>query len=368
MEFYVTAGPGTEGVLRDELCELGFRSARLNHGGIPFLGDWIDGARACLQSRIGQRVMLVLGRTSARTLEDVYEACREVEWQEFLTPSQTFAVATYAHESCGENPNMVTLKVKDAVADQCRAVFGARPNVDRESPDVRIFVYWARERVTIYLDMSGEPLFKRGYRQSGGEAPLKETLAAAMLRLSGWDRSTPLVDPMCGSGTLVIEAALWAGNHAPGLWRKRFGFERWANFTPEMAQRMSRLRGEMRRGVAGQMPRITGFDLDEEVLKTAQVNAQAAGLRLSFRRMPLRELAADGTRRLLIANPPYGVRLDASNQLYQELANAVHRLHGWRVCLLVGNPRLQQAIHLKPEAEYALKNGSIDCKLLVYEV
>ena len=239
MEFYVSAGPGTEAVLRDELCELGFKSARLNSGGIPFSGKWEDGWRACLQTRIGQRVMVVLGRFAAPDLEGVYDSVAEVTWSEYLTPRHTFAVSAYAHESTRTNPNIVALKAKDAIVDQLRHEFGERPNVDREDPDVRVFVYWARQKATVYLDMSGEPLFKRGYRSLGGEAPLKETLAAAMLRLSGWDREMPLVDPMCGSGTLPIEAAMWAANIAPGLKRERFGFERWANFNDAAAERFS---------------------------------------------------------------------------------------------------------------------------------
>lgn len=368
MEFYVSAGPGTESVLRDELCELGFKSARLNSGGIPFTGSWEDGWRACLQTRIGQRVMVVLGRFEASGLDGVYDSVSAVDWAEFLTPRQTFAVSAYAHESMGVNPNIVALKAKDAIVDQQRRDYGERSNVDRESPDVRVFVYSARQKVTVYLDMSGEPLFKRGYRSLGGEAPLKETLAAAMLRLSGWDREMPLVDPMCGSGTLPIEAALWAANIAPGLKRERFGFERWANFDDTAAERMRLLRGEMRWIAHGKLPRVTGFDIDDSALSAAEANAKAAGLRLSFRKMPLRELQADNTRRMLVANPPYGIRLDADNALYQELGAAVHRLRGWRIAILAGSPRCVQAIKLSPVATYPLKNGAIDCRLMVYEV
>ena len=368
MEFYVTAGPGTESALRDELSELGFRSARLNRGGIPFFGEWEDGWRACLETRLGQRVMVVLGRFPARDLQQLYDGAHELPWLDVITPQHTFAVAAYAHESCGENPNFVALKVKDAIVDSMRDQLGQRSSVSNDDPDLRVFVYWAREKATVYLDLSGEPLFKRGYRQAGGEAPIKETLAAAVLRMSGWDRKTPLVDPMCGSGTLVIEAALWAANVAPGLWRQRFGFERWANFSEDDARRLAELRGQLRGQGHGQPPRITGFDLDDAVLATAQDNARAAGLRLSFRKMPLRELQPDGTRRLLVANPPYGVRLDADNQLYQELCAAVQRLHGWRVALIVGNPRAIAGIRLRPEAEYPLTNGSIECRLVIYEV
>ncbi|MFA6931222.1 MAG: THUMP domain-containing protein, partial [Lentisphaeria bacterium] len=307
MEFYVTAGPGTEAVLRDELCELGFSQVRLNRGGIPFFGEFEEGWRACLQTRIGQRVMLVLGRFPAETADEVYAGARELPWATYLTPEKTISTGAYVHESCQDNPNFVSLKLKDAIVDRMREEFGSRPSVSRDDPDLRAFVYWTRGKATVYLDLSGEPLFKRGYRLTGGEAPLKETLAAAMLRLAGWDRKTPLVDPMCGSGTLAIEAALWAANIAPGIWRRRFGFERWANFGTAEAEEMAALRGQMRREATKQHPRITGFDLDEKVLESAQANARSAGLNLSFRLLPLRELQGEGQRRFLITNPPFGV-------------------------------------------------------------
>lgn len=367
MEFYVTAAPGTEAALRDELAELRFKQVRLNNGGIPFFGEWEDGWRACLQTHIGQRVMAVMGRFSAPDLENLYDAVQEIKWDTYLTPAQTFAVYAYTHASTGTNPNMVALKAKDAVVDQLRKTFGERPNVDKENPDVRIFVYWARGKVTVYLDLSGEPLFKRGYRLLGGEAPLKETLAAAVIRLSGWDRTTPLVDPMCGSGTLPIEAALWAANCAPNLRREAFGFQRWANFDDDAKRQLELLKGDIRRNRNPQLPRITGFDIDPLALDAAHANAQNAGLRLSFRKMPLKELQADGTRRLMVCNPPYGIRLDADNQLYQDLFNAVHRLKGWRIAILAGSPKCVAGIKLKPVETHPLKNGAIDCRLLVYE-
>lgn len=367
IEFYVTAAPGTEEPLRDELCELKFRSVRLNRGGIPFFGEWEDGWRACLQTRIGQRVMAVMARFKAETLEDLYDGASTVDWSRQLTPDRTFAVAAYVHESTGLTPDQAALKVKDAIADSMRRKFGRRSDVDRENPDVRVFAYMTRGKATLYLDLSGQPLFKRGYRITGGEAPLKETLASSILRLSQWDRKTPLVDPMCGSGTIVIEAALWASGIAPGLKREKFGFQNWADFGEEQERSLDAIKGELRRRGHEQPPRITGFDIDATALEHAQANARSAGLRLAFRQMPIRELQADGTRRFLITNPPYGVRLDADNQIYQELKSAVMRLHGWRVCMLTGNPALVRGIPKKPTAEYPLKNGSIDCRLVIYD-
>lgn len=370
-EFYVTAAPGTEGVLRDELCDLGFRSARLNSGGIPFKGRMEDGWKACLHSRIGQRVMLVLGRFYAHSLDELYSRATELPWEQFLTPAQSIACGAFAHESTGENPDFVAVRLKDAIVDRQRRLFhDDRSDVSRTDPDLRAFVYWGRGKATVYLDMSGEPLFKRGYRVSGGEAPLKETLAAAILRLSDWDGQAPLMDPMCGSGTLLVEGAMWAANIAPGIFRERFGFERWANFGAVQANMMREMRGEARRHATGQLPKIIGCDLDPHALELAAQNAKSAGLagKISLRPIRLRELQSDGQRRLVVTNPPYGVRLDAANQLFQEFGNAVARMKNCRVAVLAGSPRCISCIPLRPVERFPLKNGNIDCQLTIYEV
>ncbi len=371
LEFYATAAPGTEGVLRAELQDLGFRSARLNSGGIPFFGTLEDGWKCCLHSRISQRVMLVLGRFPARSLDQLYEGATALAWENYLTPAQEIACAAYAHPSCGENPDFVAVRLKDAIVDRQRRLFhGERSMVSRTDPDVRAFVYWGRERATVYLDLSGDPLFKRGYRVAGGEAPLKETLAAAILRLTDWDGQAPLLDPMCGSGTLLVEGAMWAANIAPGIFRKRFGFERWANFGAVQADRMRELRGDARRRATGQLPKITGCDLDPRVLELAEQNARGAGLagKISFRPIRLRDLQSDGQRRLVVTNPPYGVRLDGDNRLYQEFGNAVARLKNCRVAVLAGSPQCVRCIPLRPVERFPLKNGNLDCQLTIYEV
>lgn len=371
LEFYATAAPGTEAVLRDELRDLGFRSARLNSGGIPFFGAMEDGWRACLHSRIAQRIMLVLGRYPAPTLEALYQGATSLPWEQYLAPAQSIACGAFAHPSCGENPDFVAVRLKDAIVDRQRRLFhGERSTVSRTDPDLRAFVYWGRERATVYLDLSGEPLFKRGYRMAGGEAPLKETLAAAILRMTDWNGKAPLLDPMCGSGTLLIEGAMWAANIAPGIFRPRFGFERWSSFRSVQAERMRELRGEARRRATGQLPKITGCDLDASVLKLAEANARGAGLagKISFRPIRLRELQGDGQRRLVVTNPPYGVRLDGDNRLYQEFGNAIARLKNCRVAVLAGSPRCISCIPLHPVERYPLKNGNIDCQLTIYEV
>jgi putative N6-adenine-specific DNA methylase len=368
-EFFASAAGGTEDAVRDELSELGFRRVRLNRGGIPFFGPWEDGWRACLQSRTAQRIMVVLARFAAPGPEALYEGVQKVDWAPFVNPDLTLAVSAFLHASTITHSGFAALRVKDAIVDQLRDHGGRRPDVDRESPDVRVFLYLAQDRATVYLDLSGEALFRRGYRSGAGEAPLKETLAAVLLRLAGWDRVTPLVDPMCGSGTLAIEAALWAGNVAPGLFRERFGFERWANFDSSAAEALARLKGELRARAHGQHPSISAMDVDGAVLEQAKTNARQAGVRVRFRQAEVRDLRPDGgAARLLIVNPPYGQRLDADNRLYQEMATAFSRLSGWRLAILAGSPLIARTMSLKPFRRFELRNGDLPCELLLYDV
>lgn len=368
-DFYASASPGTEEALCEELRELGFASVRLNRGGIPFRGEWQEGWRACLQSRIAQRIMVVMARFPVPTVEALVTGARRVPWATYLTEHQTFAVAAV----CRGNPELANsdyaaLKVKDAIADTLRTPAGTRPSVNRDDPDVRVFLYVVENRATLYLDLAGESLHRRGWRQQAGEAPLRETLAAVMLRLSGWDRRERLVDPMCGAGTIAIEAAQLAGQIAPGLSRGRFGFERWANFGEADAQALRALCGDLRRRISPQPVRIVAADQDAAVLDIARSNARAAGVRLSFRQQSVLEMQGDGKPGIVVTNPPYGVRLETEADFPRRLAATFMRLHGWRVCLLAGTPAYAQHMSLKPRVSHPLRNGDLECQLLVYDV
>jgi putative N6-adenine-specific DNA methylase len=354
--------------LCDELRELGFSSVRLNRGGIPFRGEWQDGWRACLESRIAQRVQVLLARFPADAPMALYRGIQGIDWSPYITAAQTLAVSSVCRGSHLKHSGFVALKAKDAIVDQVRAREGQRPSVSRDDPDVRVFVYLVEDRAAVYLDLSGEPLHRRGYRQQTGQAPLRETLAAAMLRLSEWDRSTPLVDPMCGSGTIAIEAAQWSAGIAPGLARGRFGFERWANFGDEEAGALRAMCGELRRAGRSKRPRITASDMDPEMVDAARHNARAAGVKPAFRTQSFSTLQSDGSRRWLVTNPPYGVRLEAQPQLIHEMAATIQRLHGWRVCLLAGNEAFARSISLNPVTRHTLPNGALECELLVYDV
>lgn len=368
LNYFAAAIPGTEGALCEELRELGFQSVRLNRGGIPFRGTREDGWRACLESRIAQRIQILLDRFPAGNEEALYKGIQRIHWGSFLTLEKTLSITAICRGSTLTHSGFVALKAKDAIIDQVRTPEGARPSVDREDADVRVVVYIVDNKASIYADLSGPPLHRRGYRQETGEAPLRETLAAAVLRLSGWDRSTPLMDPLCGSGTLAIEAAGWSSNLAPGLSRERFGFERWANFTEEDAETLRHLKGELRRNRAGTQAKITASDQDPEILELARRNARAAGVKLSFKQRSFFDFQVTPVRTHIVTNPPYGQRLPLDSDFVRDFAAAVHRMHGWRVSILAGNPAYRKAIPVSVESAVPIRNGDLECELLNYEV
>ncbi len=368
LEFFATASGGTEKALQRELIELGFRSVRLNSGGVPFRGDITEGWRACLHSRIAQRIQIVLGRFEAPDEKTLYDGVRSFDWASRLTPEHTLSVSAFCHSSNLTHSGYIAQKSKDAIVDMLRDRHGRRPDVDRRDADVRVFVYLARDRATLYLDLSGAPLFQRGYRTEKGEAPLKETLAAAMLMYSGWDRRTPLWDPMCGSGTIAIEAALWARNVAPGISREKFGFERWADFDEECAEIMRRMRGEARRNAAGEMPGILASDNDPLVLETAKANARRAGTRIAFRQMKIEDIEPDSSPRFVISNPPFDRRLGVDEGFYRRMGAALSRLHGSTAAVLSANPLAMKYIPAKEKSSFTLKNGDLDCRLAVFDI
>lgn len=367
-EFFAAAIPGTERALCEELRELGFSSVRLNRGGVPFRGPWRDGWRACLESRIAQRIQLLVARFPAPTQDALYAGIRSVDWSPFVTHRQTLSVNAVCRSNQINHSGFAALKVKDAIVDQVRENTQQRPSVDREDADVRVFMHLANDKAAVYLDVSGGALHRRGYRTETGDAPLRETLAAAIIRLSGWDRQSLLLDPMCGSGTIAIEAALWSANIAPGLTRERFGFERWATFDAEKAEALKRLRGELRRAAAGTSAHIVASDVDPVVLEAAKANARAAGVRLAFKQRDVLDLQAGGAPGLVVTNPPYGVRLEKAPDFCQKVGGVFSRLHGWRVCILAGSPDYLRDISAKPKFTVPLSNGDLKCELLTYDM
>lgn len=368
MEFFASASKGTEKALQIEMLELGFRSVRLISSGITFQGAIEEGWRACLYSRIAQRVYIVLARFNAESEIKLYNEIKSFDWAKYLTPRHTLSVSSYCFSSNLNHSGYVAQKTKDAVVDKLREEFGERPNVDRINPDMRIFVYLANNKATLYLDLSGTALFQRGYRLEKGNAPLKETLAAAIIMYSGWDRRSNFWDPMCGSGTIPIEAALLAANIAPGIFREKFAFERWADFQPEDREKMRTMRGEARKNVNHNLPAITASDINPSMIEIAKANARRAGVKISFKVFDFTRTEANNSRKFIISNPPFDKRLSVDKQFYSKLGAALSRMHNSTVGLIGSNPQIFKSIPAKKLKSIKLKNGDIDCEFRIFVI
>jgi 23S rRNA G2445 N2-methylase RlmL len=368
MEFFATAAKGTEPALRDELRELFLRHVRADRGGVHFEGSLADGFKACFHSRIAVRVLTPLARFAAPDGDALYQGVREVDWTPHVSPRHTVAVSASCRSSGLTHTQFIAQRTKDAVVDQLRDRLGQRPSVDRDDPDVAIFVHLVKDEATVYLDLAGEPLHRRGYRTEAGAAPLKETLAAAIVRLSGWDRTSPLIDPMCGSGTLLIEGALLAAGVPPGGLRRRFGFERWASHDERARQAMRELREQAAARRPSLPPVVLGSDLDPAVVAIARANAARAGVNVTFERRPLIDLRPTAMPGFLVTNPPYGHRLEEGEQLAQELTAVARRLRGFQIAILAGSPALPRSLPFRPDRAVALFNGDLECRLMLYSM
>ena len=366
MRFFATAAKGTEPALRDELRELRLPKIRADRGGVHFEGQLRDAARACLWSRVGVRVLLEVAQLEAADDERLYDGVRSVDWTRWMTPRTTLAVRAHCRSSRLTHSQYVAQKTKDAVVDGLRDALGARPSVDKDDPDVRIAVHLVRDRATLYLDVGGSSLHERGWRSRAGIAPLRETLAAAVLRLSGWDRQRPLVDPMCGAGTIAIEAAGWSRGMAPGLAHERFGLERWASHDDEERQWLRSLREEARASARPHGATVFARDVDPRAVELARDNARAAGVELVVEQGDVRDLAPLEPAGFVVANPPYGERLATDDALAADLAKALRRMRGHTGALLAGTPALGRAMRREPDRWWILFNGPIECRLLVY--
>lgn len=369
--FFATAAKGIEEVLADELRGLGIQVDAVETGGVRFRGDMEACYRANLWLRTANRILIPLSEFSCSTPEMLYDGVRSLNWAKYLTPEMTMAVDCSLRDSFTTHSGWVALKTKDAIVDDLRERLGRRPNVDPANPDLRVNVHLAKNRCTISLDSSGTPLDRRGYRIDRTEAPLRETLAAALVKLSGWDGSGPLIDPMCGSGTIVIEGALAAANRAPGLLRK-FGFERWPGHRQGLWSELVKEAKVMikERPVAA----LLGYDIDGKALEAARNNAGRAGVGsiVTFARGDIRNLQPPPQKGVLIFNPPYGERLGEIEKLkpfYKEIGDVMKkRCSGYTAYILTGNPELAKSVGLKPSRRIVLYNGPIECRLLKYEL
>jgi len=358
-------------LLAAELDELGASDIGTVEGGVGFGGTLPLAYAANLHSRIASRMLWEIGSGRYRNEDDVYRGVYALDWQRLFDPGLTIRVNVAAVASPLKSLEFTTLRIKDAACDKFRAQTGSRPSVDTAQPDVRIHAFLDAERFTIYLDTSGEPLFKRGSRQMAGEAPLRENLAAGILTLAGWTPGTPLLDPMCGSGTLLIEAAQIARGIPAGLKRK-FAFEKLRNF--DVAEWV-RIRGDAEARIRNDARTpIFGSDLFGDALKLARENLATAGLAdtVSLKQANVLEISAPAAEGVLVTNPPYGVRLGEQESLaafYPQLGNALKKkFAGWRVYLFTADLRLPKLIGLSPSKRTPLYNGPLECRLYEFKM
>lgn len=379
LRFFATTARGLESMLAEELHALAATAVEQQRAGVAFSGTLETAYRACLRLRTASRVLLHLSTFPCADETDLYAGVHAVPWLDHLTPDGTLAVDCTTSHPRLTHSHFAALKTKDAVVDQLREQSGRRPSIDKLHPDVRLNLHLERQRGILSLDLSGESLHRRGYRAEGGEAPLKENLAAAILLLAGWpDKAragVPLLDPMCGSGTFLVEAGWMATGRLPGLGR-RFGFERWQGHSPKLWQRLLQEAAAEERDRPRYPLTIVGSDVDEHALGRARQNLARAGLtgivRLERRALadcqPLPSSPAMAPRGLLVVNPPYGERLgdkQTLGPLYQELGDVLRRrFMGWEAFVLAGDLELAQHIGLKPRRRHLLFNGAIECRLL----
>ncbi len=369
--FFAVCPRGLEPVLADELRHAGAAEVRTESGGVGFAGTLKTGYAANLHSRIASRVLWQVGRRGYRNEQHLYDATQEVRWQDLMTPQQTLRVDVTAIRSPLASLEFAMLRVKDGIVDRMRDVAGERPSIDRTQPDVRVFAFLDEATVTLYVDLSGEPLFKRGWRADKGEAPLKENMAAGLLALAGWTPDVPLLDPFCGSGTIVIEAATIASGRAPGL-NRRFAFERLKGFD---SHAWRTLKDAARADVRDDAQAVLrGSDISTRIVEQASENARLAGLetwladgRLAFAACDARQLEPPADHGVIVSNPPYGEQsAPRSATVPRMMADVGDRLKqafaGWDAWLLTSDRDLPRQMRLQETRKPVLYNGPLECR------
>ena len=367
---FVTCPRGLEAPLSQELEQFKCQDIRAVDGGVACKGGMEQVYRINLHSRTASRVLLRLTKSGYRNEQDIYKAAKNIRWTDWFDLEQTFKVKVEGKRAQVKSLDFVGLKIKDAVCDVFRDACGARPSVGKIRPDIRIHAFIDERDIQIFIDTSGEALFKRGYRQDTGEAPMRENLAAGLLLLAGYDGSQPFQDPFCGSGTIVIEAAWIATRRAPGLMR-RFGFEKLKNFDAAL---WKKLQHEAETQIRPASAPISGSDNDRHMIRAAVANAQAAEVDtfIRFEVKDAQDTRPNGEGGILISNPPYGVRLaevQALQALYPQLGAWLKQHYaGWLAGMFTGDRDMPKFMRLSPKRKIPLYNGNLDCRLFLMDM
>jgi putative N6-adenine-specific DNA methylase len=375
--YFAISPRGLEAALVAELQSLGARESRAENGGVAFSGSRELGYSANLHSRLASRILRQVARRGYTGEQHLYDATQEVRWQDLMSAQQTLRVDVTASRSPLRSLEFAMLRIKDGIVDRMRTVAGDRPSIARRDPDVRVFAYLDERTVTLYVDLSGEPLFKRGWRADKGEAPLKENLAAGLLALSGWTPGLPLLDPFCGSGTIVIEAATVATRRAPGL-NRGFAFERLADFDAGAWRRVRERALSTVTDDASML--IVGSDISTRVIDQARVNAELAGVaalladgRLRLQAADARLVEAPADHGIIVTNPPYGEQsAPRSASVPKMMAEVGDHLKaafaGWQAWFFTSDRQLPQQMRLAETRKPVLYNGALECRLFRFEL
>jgi putative N6-adenine-specific DNA methylase len=370
-EFFAPCPRGLEKLLGEELVALGAANVGPTEGGAGFSGDWALCYRANLHSRLASRILWRVAEADYRTEQDIYDAAYALPWEKWFDVSRTIRVKVTAIKSSLKSLEFATLRIKDAVCDKFRKARGERPSVDTREPDIRIHAFLEQNRMALYVDTSGDALFKRGVRLHTNIAPIRENLAAGILRLAGWRPGVPLLDPMCGSGTFLIEAAQMSLNIAPGIAR-HFAFEKLKNFDPALWERLRAEARDVQQPVA-ELP-IFGSDLYGDELRAAHSNLEDAGIRaaVDLKQCNVLEASPPAPGGILVANLPYGERMGELEELaalYPRLGDVLkQRFAGWSAYLFTADLRLPKLMRLSATRRIPLYNGAIECRLFEYRI
>jgi putative N6-adenine-specific DNA methylase len=361
---------GLEEALVAEMQTLGFEDVRPARAGCSFHTDWTGVQRVNLYSRLATRVLVQVAQGPARHEDDIFELAYNTAWERWFGAEQTLRVDTSAIRSPMQSLQFCNLRAKDGICDRLRDREGERPNIDTVRPDARVHLFLTEDSATLYLDTSGESLFKRGWRLDKGTAPIRENLAAGLLALSNWDPSQALLDPFCGSGTILIEAAWIALGIPPGIWRP-FSFERLRDHD---ARHWRDIKDDAQSHIAMQLESpLVGYDIDLTAIEAATSNAERAGLTpeaITFEVGDARNVPPPAETGWLVTNPPYGERLSAEEMgLWREWSQNLKRnFSGWNVNIISSDMDLPALLRLKPQRRYPLYNGDLDCRLFSFEM
>ena len=360
---------GLEGVLADELRALGAEDVTEGNRVVAFRGDKEMLYRANFACRTAVRVLKPFIKLHSTSADDLYEQLKSFDWEQLMTVKTTFAIDATVYSEDFSNSRFVTYRVKDAIADFFNEKYGKRPSIRLTNPDIRFDVHISGRDVTLSLDSSGDPLFKRGWRSAQTDAPINEVLAAGIILLSGWRGETDLVDPMCGSGTFLIEAALIATNTAPGVYRNSYAFQQWPDYDEELFDKIYNDDSAEREFTH----KIYGSDIEGKAIAIARANVKSAGMNryIELERRDINDIEQVPPGGTLISNPPYGERLNVEDieQFYSDLGFVFkHTFKGYNVWLICYDKEQYFKIGLKPSVKYALNNGGLDCELLQFVI